>query len=97
MILAILVKRRDIANKDLVYRRRVQILKIIILAISVIGKLPVQGRAVVGIELQVERMQAKFKLSQNRDPAERAGVQQGLAETALGEFMAAINSRRDGN
>lgn len=53
--------------------------------------------AVVGIELQVERVEAKFKLSQNRDPADRAGVQQGLAETALGEFMAAINSRRDGN
>jgi transcriptional regulator len=48
--------------------------------------------AVVGIELQVERVVGKFKLSQNRDSSDRAGVQQALAETAVGEFMAAVTT-----
>lgn len=33
-----------------------------------------QLRAIVGIELQVERVEAKAKLSQNRDAEDRAGV-----------------------
>ncbi len=45
-------------------------------------------RGVVGIELQVGRVVGKFKLSQNREAADQAGVQQALAATALGEFMA---------
>jgi transcriptional regulator len=36
-------------------------------------------RAIVGIEIQVTRLQGKWKLSQNRSAADRAGVAQGLA------------------
>ncbi len=39
-----------------------------------------QYRAIVGLELQIERVEAKFKLSQNRSAADRAGVLAGLAE-----------------
>lgn len=35
--------------------------------------------AVVGIELEIESLQGKAKLSQNRDAADRAGVIEGLA------------------
>ncbi|WP_028311867.1 MULTISPECIES: FMN-binding negative transcriptional regulator [Derxia] len=48
--------------------------------------------AVVGIELTVERLTGKFKLSQNRPAEDRAGVAAGLrAETgAAGEAMARL-------
>jgi transcriptional regulator len=35
-------------------------------------------RAIVGIEIAVERVQAKWKLGQNRSAADRAGVLAGL-------------------
>jgi transcriptional regulator len=38
-----------------------------------------QLRAIVGIELVVERVEAKHKLSQNRSADDRAGVVEGLA------------------
>jgi transcriptional regulator len=37
-----------------------------------------QLRAIVGLELTVERVEAKAKLSQNRSDADRAGVVEGL-------------------
>jgi transcriptional regulator len=39
-----------------------------------------QLRAVVGIEVTVERVEAKAKLSQNRSAADREGVVRGLRE-----------------
>jgi transcriptional regulator len=36
--------------------------------------------AIVGIELTITRVQAKWKISQNRDAADRAGVARGLSE-----------------
>ena len=36
-------------------------------------------RAIVGIELTVEHMEGKFKLSQNRPQSDRAGIVSGLA------------------
>jgi transcriptional regulator len=36
-------------------------------------------RAIVGIEIPVERLVGKWKLSQNRLPADRQGVVEGLA------------------
>jgi transcriptional regulator len=39
-------------------------------------------RAIVGVELEIERVDAKSKLSQNRSEADRAGVAAGLG--ALG-------------
>jgi transcriptional regulator len=38
-----------------------------------------QLRAIVGVELEVVTVEAKRKLSQNRDAADRAGVIAGLA------------------
>jgi transcriptional regulator len=38
-----------------------------------------QLRAIVGVELAIERVEAKHKLSQNRPEADRAGVVEGLA------------------
>jgi transcriptional regulator len=37
-----------------------------------------QLRAIVGVELRISRIEAKAKLSQNRPPADRAGVIAGL-------------------
>jgi transcriptional regulator len=47
---------------------------------------------IIGFELAVERIEAKFKLSQNRLPADHAGVlaameQGGAAQQALGAWM----------
>ena len=39
--------------------------------------------AIVGVERAIERIEGKFKLSQNRDAADRAGVPAGLAGTPL--------------
>lgn len=48
-------------------------------------------QAIVGIEIAVERLVGKFKLSQNRDTADRAGVQQRLAEgEAAAQALAAM-------
>ncbi|MGI8881682.1 MAG: FMN-binding negative transcriptional regulator [Jatrophihabitans sp.] len=41
-----------------------------------------QLRAIVGLELQITRVEAKVKLSQNRSAADQAGVVTGLRETA---------------
>jgi transcriptional regulator len=35
--------------------------------------------AIVGVEIAIERIEAKSKLSQNRSPADREGVIRGLA------------------
>ena len=35
-------------------------------------------RAIVGFELTIEALEGKYKLSQNRDAADRAGVRDGL-------------------
>lgn len=52
----------------------------------------VQLRAIIGIEVAVQRFEAKFKLSQNRNEADRRGVIDGLAQSqdgvALASFMA---------
>jgi transcriptional regulator len=36
-------------------------------------------RAIVGVELSIARLDGKWKMSQNRDPADRHGVRDGLA------------------
>lgn len=54
-----------------------------------------QLRAIVGVELQVERVEAKAKLSQNRSDADRAGVVGGLeAERSAGATEVAAAMRR---
>jgi transcriptional regulator len=47
-----------------------------------------QLRAIVGIELVVERVEGKAKLSQNRSEADRAGVVDGLLAEPAGEAHA---------
>ncbi|MCB1634280.1 MAG: FMN-binding negative transcriptional regulator, partial [Xanthomonadales bacterium] len=47
-----------------------------------------QLRAIVGIELQIERVEAKFKLSQNKSAADLAGIQSGLTGAAPSPSLA---------
>ena len=47
-----------------------------------------QLRAIVGIEIPVARMSGKWKLSQNRLPADRAGVVRALAQSEGAEARA---------
>lgn len=59
--------------------------------------------AIVGVDIAIERIEGKFKLSQNHVDANRAGVLQGLAERAgrrdaeLAELMQQAEERRRGN
>ena len=59
-----------------------------------------QLRAIVGVEISVEKGDAKAKLSQNRSSADREGVVRGLAgegspgAAAVAEAMA-LDNRRD--
>ncbi|MCY1179934.1 hypothetical protein D9M73_203550 [compost metagenome] len=39
-------------------------------------------RAIVGFRLPIERLEGKWKLSQNRSQADLQGVRQGLADSA---------------
>lgn len=47
-----------------------------------------QMRAIVGVEVEVTELTGKFKLSQNRPEADRAGVRAGLAATGRPEDAA---------
>ena len=49
-----------------------------------------QLRAIVGVELQITRIEAKAKLSQNRPPADVDGVVAGLAARGQLEASAAV-------
>jgi len=51
-------------------------------------------RAIVGIEIEVTRVEGKFKLSQNRDAADRTGVVLGLEADATAQAMQAAEARR---
>jgi transcriptional regulator len=53
------------------------------------------ARGIVGLKLVVTRLEAKAKMSQNRDARDRSGVVQGLSERAEGHdaAMAAIVAR----
>lgn len=59
-------------------------------------------RMIVGIDIAIERIEGKFKLSQNHPDANRAGVLRGLAErngrrdTELAELMQQAEERRHG-
>jgi transcriptional regulator len=53
-----------------------------------------QLRAIVGIELAIERIEAKFKLSQNRPAADVDGVIEGLRAAGDPESAAAVHTHR---
>ncbi len=51
-------------------------------------------RAIVGIEIPVQRLEGKFKLSQNRSDADRLGVADGLAaEPGAGALATLVRGR----
>ena len=54
-----------------------------------------QMRAIVGVEIPIARIEGKWKASQNRTPADRQGVAQGLAEEG-DAVMAGLVARRGG-
>jgi transcriptional regulator len=61
------------------------------------GELPAAYRAkmlaaVVGVELPIERIEGKFKLSQNRSPADRAGVAAGLEADGNPDLAALVRA-----
>ncbi len=43
-------------------------------------------KAIIGFALPIARIEGKWKLSQNRDAADRAGVAEGLAADGRGDF-----------
>ena len=53
-----------------------------------------QLRAIVGLELQITRIEAKAKLSQNRSPADIDGVVQGLVASGDADLAAATTRSR---
>ncbi|MFJ8007778.1 FMN-binding negative transcriptional regulator [Streptomyces fagopyri] len=61
-----------------------------------------QLRAIVGVELSITRVEAKFKLSQNRSPADISGVVDGLQtrdqglDDAMADAVQAHRPRRGG-
>jgi transcriptional regulator len=55
-----------------------------------------QMRAIVGIEIPISRIEGKWKMSQNRPEADRAGVIAGFRESG-GEAIAALVEERDRN
>ncbi len=46
-----------------------------------------QMRAIVGVEIAVSDLRGKWKASQNRNPADRAGVIEGLGEDAMAAIV----------
>jgi transcriptional regulator len=55
-----------------------------------------QMRAIVGVEIPVSRIEGKWKMSQNRPEADRAGVIAGFREMG-GEAIATLVAERDGS
>ncbi len=51
-----------------------------------------QLRAIVGVELRISQIEAKFKLSQNRSGADVEGVIDGLAEEQRAEMAEAVRT-----
>lgn len=55
-----------------------------------------QLRAIVGVKLTISRIEAKFKLSQNRPAADISGVINGLRETGDERSATAVERHRPG-
>ena len=55
----------------------------------------VQARAIVGLELRIERIDAKRKLTQNRSRADFDGALAGLADGSPREQAVAAEMRRE--
>jgi transcriptional regulator len=61
------------------------------------GYIASQVKGIVGLEMVIERLEGKWKVSQNRSEADRSGVARGLAELDTAESLAmkALVERRD--
>ena len=59
--------------------------------------LAAQMRAIVGIEIPIARIEGKWKLSQNRDAADRRGVVAGLRDAADAHRDPALAERVEGS
>ncbi len=57
------------------------------------GYIDTMLRAIVGFELPIERLEGKWKLSQNRPAADIAGVRDGLASEPGNAALAALMAR----
>jgi transcriptional regulator len=55
------------------------------------------AKGIVGLEIEIERLEGKWKVSQNRSERDRSGVASGLAELETAESLAmkALVERRD--
>ncbi len=58
------------------------------------GYIAGQLRAIVGVELRIARIEAKFKLSQNRSLDDVDGVVKGLSEDELGDMADAVRTAK---
>ena len=54
-------------------------------------------RAIVGIELQIEKIYGKLKMSQNRSSEDRAGAVQGLLESSYESHAAVAKMIKETN
>jgi transcriptional regulator len=54
-----------------------------------------QIRGVVGLEIPIARLEGKWKVSQNRSPADRAGVVRGLTEAGATAMARLVAEARD--
>jgi transcriptional regulator len=54
-----------------------------------------QIKGIVGLEITIERLEGKWKVSQNRSEQDRSGVAKGLAELNTTESLAMQASRRE--
>jgi transcriptional regulator len=52
-----------------------------------------QTRAIIGVEIVVERLEGKFKMSQNRSAADRAGVRDGLRAEGRADLALRVAAR----
>jgi transcriptional regulator len=56
-----------------------------------------QMRAIVGVEIVISRIEGKWKMSQNRPPADRLAVIAGFSEVGeAGETIAGLVAERGG-
>ena len=54
------------------------------------GRFETMCRSIIGARLTVERLEGTFKLSQNKDAADRAGVMAALGDDPIVALMAAV-------
>ncbi len=54
-----------------------------------------QQKVIIGIEIPIDRIEGKWKMSQNRSEADRRGVEDGLRREGMDEELIRLVARRD--